>query len=99
MHKYPFAQRIFFSILYDSVNYLVKESGVAIGKRVARLRAERKLTQQELAARAGVSQAIISRLETEDRENVTSDVLKGLATALGCTTDYLVGMHEDEQAA
>jgi DNA-binding Xre family transcriptional regulator len=67
-----------------------------LGKKVYRLRVERKLTQQELAERAGVSQAIISRLETDDRTNVTSDVLKGLAKVLGCTTDYLVGMHEDE---
>jgi len=71
---------------------------MAMGKRVARLRAKRKLTQQELADRAGVSQAIISRLETDDRDNVTSDVLKGLAKVLGCTTDYLVGMHEDEDS-
>ena len=30
------------------------------------------------------------------RHNVNADVLKGLAQALGCTTDYLVGMNEDE---
>jgi transcriptional regulator with XRE-family HTH domain len=71
---------------------------MAIGNKVHRLRVARKLTQQELADRAGVSQAIISRLETDDRDNVTSDVLKGLAKALGCTTDYLVGMHEDEDS-
>ena len=71
---------------------------MAIGKKVYRLRMERKLTQKELADRAGVSQAIISRLETDDRTNITSDVLKGLAKTLGCTTDYLVGMHEDEDS-
>jgi len=70
---------------------------MSIGKKVYRLRLARKLTQQELAERAGVSQAIISKLETENRDNVTSDVLKGLAKTLGCTTDYLVGMHEDEK--
>jgi transcriptional regulator with XRE-family HTH domain len=71
---------------------------MAIGKKVYQLRVKRKLTQQELAVRAGVSQAIISRLETDDRDNITSDVLKGLARVLGCTTDYLVGMHEDEES-
>ena len=71
---------------------------MAIGKKVYRLRMARKLTQKELADRAGISQAIISRLETDDRTNVTSDVLKGLATVLGCTTDYLVGMHEDKES-
>jgi transcriptional regulator with XRE-family HTH domain len=71
---------------------------MALGKKVYRLRVARKFTQKELADRAGVSQAIISRLETDDRTNVTSDVLKGLAKVLGCTTDYLVGMHEDEDS-
>jgi transcriptional regulator with XRE-family HTH domain len=69
-----------------------------IGKKVHRLRRERHLTQQELADRAGISQPIISRLETDARSNVNADVLKRLATVLGCTTDYLVGMHEDEDS-
>jgi transcriptional regulator with XRE-family HTH domain len=70
---------------------------MALGKKIYRLRLKRKLSQQELAERAHVSQALISRLETHDRENVTSDVLKGLAMVLGCTTDYLVGMHEEDE--
>jgi transcriptional regulator with XRE-family HTH domain len=69
-----------------------------LGEKIERLRRERGLTQQELADRAGVSQAIISRLERKARTNVHADVLKGLAKALGCTTDYLVGMHEDEES-
>ena len=68
-----------------------------LGEKVKRLRGERRLSQQELAERAGVSQTIISRLETKSRTNVNADVLKGLAKALGCTTDYLVGMHEDNE--
>jgi len=69
-----------------------------LGEKIQRLRAERGLTQQELADRAGVSQTIISRLESKARHNVNADVLKGLAKALGCTTDYLVGMHEDDES-
>ena len=64
---------------------------MAIGTKVYRLRRMRKLSQKELADRAGVSQTIISKLETGNHANATSDVLKGLAMALGCTTDYLVG--------
>ena len=71
---------------------------MSIGQKVLRLRMAKKLTQQELAERAGVSQAIISKIETDRRNNVTSDVLKGLAKVLGCTTDYLVGMHEDDDS-
>ena len=71
---------------------------MTIGTKVRQLRMTRRLTQQELAERAGVSQAIISKRETEARDNVTSDVLKALAQVLGCTTDYLVGMHEDKDS-
>jgi transcriptional regulator with XRE-family HTH domain len=66
-----------------------------IGAKIAQLRKAKKLTQMELAKQAGVSQTIISRLEGEGRHNVRANVLKGLALALGCTTDYLIGMHED----
>ena len=69
-----------------------------IGKKVYRLRRERQLSQKELADRAGISQPVISRLETDERSNVNADVLKRLAKALGCTTDYLVGMYEDEDS-
>ena len=69
-----------------------------LGEKIQRLRTARGLTQTELAERAGVSQAIISRLESKVRHNVNADVLKGLAKALGCTTDYLVGMHEDDES-
>ena len=71
---------------------------MTLGEKVKRLRTERGLTQMELAERAGISQAIISRLEGKVRHNVNADVLKSLAKALGCTTDYLVGMHEDEES-
>jgi transcriptional regulator with XRE-family HTH domain len=67
-----------------------------IGEKVQQLRLKRRWTQQELADRAGVVQPIISRLENHARANVHADVLKRLALALGCTTDYLVGMYEQE---
>jgi transcriptional regulator with XRE-family HTH domain len=71
---------------------------MSIGAKVYRLRTEKKLSQQELADRACISQTLISKLERKARMNVHSDVLKSLATVLGCTTDYLVGMHEDEDS-
>jgi transcriptional regulator with XRE-family HTH domain len=67
-----------------------------LGDKVAKLREKKRLTQQELAERAGCTQGLISKLEKQVRQNVHSDVLKGLAQTLGCTTDYLVGMHEEE---
>ena len=68
---------------------------MTMGERVQQLREVRKLTQMELAEKARISQPVISMLESNLRENVKSDVLKRLAQVLGCTTDYLVGMHED----
>jgi transcriptional regulator with XRE-family HTH domain len=70
---------------------------MTLGEKIQHLRTQRRLTQTELAKKAGVDQAIISRLENKLSFNVRSDVLKALAKALGCTTDYLVGMHEDEE--
>jgi transcriptional regulator with XRE-family HTH domain len=67
-----------------------------IGERVRRLREQRGYTQVELSARSGVRQSVISRLENGTRGNPSADVLKRLALALGCTTDYLVGMYEEE---
>ena len=69
-----------------------------IGERVARLRHARKLSQMELAARVGVRQSFISKLESGEQRNPGAIALKGLAQALGCTTDYLVGMHEDKDS-
>jgi transcriptional regulator with XRE-family HTH domain len=69
-----------------------------IGERIKRQRVKRGYTQTELAERSGVKQSLISRLEGGSRDNPSADVLRGLARALGCTTDYLVGMHEDENS-
>ena len=69
-----------------------------IGKRLKRLRTKRRMTQTELADCSGVPQSLISKLEGGTRDNPSAQVLKRLATTLGCTTDYLVGMHEDEDS-
>jgi transcriptional regulator with XRE-family HTH domain len=67
-----------------------------IGERLRRQRLQRGFTQTELAERSGVRQSLISRLENGTRDNPSADNLRRLARALGCTTDYLVGMHEDD---
>jgi transcriptional regulator with XRE-family HTH domain len=53
------------------------------------------MSQQNLAQRSGLKVQNISRLETDQREHVRSDTLRRLAEALGCSTDYLVGLTED----
>jgi transcriptional regulator with XRE-family HTH domain len=67
-----------------------------IGEKIQRLRGQRHWSQADLAELSGVKQSLLSRIERGSRPNPTADVLRKLAKALGCTTDYLVGMHEDE---
>lgn len=77
----------------------MKNKGVRmahLGTRVLKLRRQRKMSQQELAQRVGVNQSFISKIESGEQTKPNAETLKGLARALGCTTDYLVGMYEDE---
>jgi transcriptional regulator with XRE-family HTH domain len=71
---------------------------MTIGDRLKRQRVRRGYSQTELAELSGVKQSLISRIENGSRDNPSADVLRGLAKALGCTTDYLIGMHEDEDS-
>jgi XRE family transcriptional regulator of biofilm formation len=70
---------------------------MSIGQRIQRLRVQRNMSQTDLAERSGVKQSLISRIERGSRPNPTADVLRRLARTLGCTTDYLVGMHEQDE--
>ena len=70
---------------------------MTMGERLRRQRLQSGFTQTELAERSGVRQSLISRLENGTRDNPSADTLRRLARALGCTTDYLVGMHDDDE--
>jgi len=61
------------------------------GLHLRRARETRKLTQQELASRAGVSPIMISHFETGVRPSASADTLVKLADALDVTVDYLLG--------
>jgi transcriptional regulator with XRE-family HTH domain len=54
-----------------------------IGAIVRRLRRQRQLTQEQLAARTGLSQGHVSHLENGERLNPGMTTLKRLARALG----------------
>lgn len=69
-----------------------------LGDRIKRQREKRGLTQTELAERANVNQALISRLESKISASTNTEVLKRLAKVLACTTDYLVGLYEDDES-
>ena len=71
---------------------------MAIGDRVLEQRRKRGMTQAQLAKEAGISQGLIARIETHKVKDPASSVVRRLATALGVTADYLVGMYDDDTA-
>ena len=66
--------------------------------RIAEIRRRRGLTQVELAARAGVEQATISRAE-KGFEGTTLRALRGIAAALDVTLSDLVADEREESEA
>ncbi|MFF2812756.1 helix-turn-helix domain-containing protein [Streptomyces sp. NPDC058000] len=62
-----------------------------IGERIARLRARRKLTQEGLAERAGLSVDVVRKLEQGVRRTARLSTLNALAAALDVETSALVG--------
>ena len=62
-----------------------------VGKRVRQLRLQRKLTQEQLAERAGISASFLGHIERGSRK-LSLDSFYHLARALGCTADDLLPM-------
>lgn len=69
--------------------------GKELGGRISELLKEKRLTQKTLAQRIGVTEAVISRYISGEREP-KPDVLANIATALHTTSDYLLGIETDE---
>lgn len=63
----------------------------AIGLRVRQRRKELDLTQEQLAARAGISQAAIAKIERGGATRHTTEI----ARALGASTNWLVYGSDD----
>lgn len=69
---------------------------MGIGQRIRKQRERLGLSQRELARRTGIPQSTISDIERGVQEDMTTAMVKRFARALACTTDYLIGMYEDE---
>ena len=69
---------------------------MTLGERILLLRRRQRLTQDELAAQAGVNKMTIWRLEHGAIHDVKGQVLGKMALALETTADYLLGLREDE---
>ena len=58
-----------------------------IGLRIRKIRAEKGLTQKQLADATGLMQQNIARIET-GRYSTGIDILSRIADALGCTIEF-----------
>jgi transcriptional regulator with XRE-family HTH domain len=70
-----------------------------LGRRLKAFRERAGLTQDELAARSGVSRTVIAGLETGQRSGVLLDSAIKIARALGVSIDHLAGTWENELVA
>ncbi len=65
---------------------------MTIGQRIKERRKDLKMTQQELADKIGYkTKSAISQVENDPYNNLTLDRVALFATALNCTSDYLMG--------
>lgn len=69
--------------------------GKKLGEKISELLKETGFTQKALAQRIGVTEAVISRYISGEREP-KPEVLANIATALHTTSDYLLGIETDE---
>ncbi len=60
-----------------------------MGYKIKKLRDEKHMTQEELAAKSGVSRTIISLLENHSTHSTSTKTLVKLAAALGVTVDQI----------
>lgn len=67
-----------------------------IAERVKYERERRRYSQVGLAQAAGISQALLSRIEAGKIVAPNADVIKNLARALWVTTDYLLCMDDKD---
>ena len=65
-----------------------------VGERVVLLRRRARLSQPELAEQADMSVTTLNRVENA-HQSLYMEKIAALATALGTTADYLLGLSED----
>lgn len=78
------------TVWFDSMNAENTEFFKVVGQRVAQLRTEHGLTQNELAEMAGVKQYVIASYET-GRRRIPASLLPVVAKILGVSVEDIVG--------
>lgn len=66
-----------------------------IGNRISNALSKKGISQKQLAERINLSEAVVSRYISGEREP-KANILANIATALNTTSDYLLGIEEDE---
>jgi len=66
-------------------------------QRVIQARNKHGWTRRELAKRAGLHEQHLANIERGHRQRIEGDTIIKLARALGCTSDWLLGLVDDEQ--
>lgn len=66
-----------------------------LGGRISELLKKTNVQQKELADRVGVSEGVMSRYISGDRDP-KPEMLANIATALKTTSDYLLGIEEND---
>lgn len=85
-----------FCQINDTIGLLIeKEFNMEIGKRIEKVLENSNMTQRDLANRIGVDESTVSRIIKGER-TPKSEVLANIATALHTTSDYLLGIENDE---
>lgn len=69
--------------------------GTELGLRIAETLQKRGMPQKELAARIGVTEAVMSRYISGARDP-KPEMLADIATALHTTSDFLLGIENEE---
>ncbi|HSX81972.1 MAG TPA: helix-turn-helix transcriptional regulator [Candidatus Saccharimonadia bacterium] len=66
------------------------------GQRVVAARGKHGWTRRELAKRAGLHEQHLANVERGNRQHLEAETIIKLARALGCTTDHLLGVSDEE---
>ncbi len=69
--------------------------GKELGKRISESLQKNGMTQKELASRIGITEAVISRYISGERDP-KPETLANIATALHTTSDYLLGIEKND---
>jgi transcriptional regulator with XRE-family HTH domain len=69
---------------------------LSFGERIGLLRRRQAMTQRELGEEAGIHWNTIARLERGKLTDLPGKAVARVAQALGTTTDYLLGLSEQD---